>query len=377
MPDRITGFTTFKLSVPTGQETRDPRTGELLCSTKKSWLFLKLETNSGLCGWGEGSAEWLVPAVEATLLDWKPLLIGRDPLPVSALTEDIVDRLPWRGGPVFGTALAAINMALYDIAGQAWQAPVHTLLGGKRRDKVQVYSGGADFDNPEQAAAVSRQVKEQGFAGIKGNPLEERTWPMDHRAVETSVACVAAMREAVGADFDILLDAHGSPLPELSLEFARQLAPHRPLFLEEPVKVGSLDALIEVSRCSPVPIATGEKLFSLDQFLPLIERRACSFLQPDIAHCFGLDHFLEIARAAERQQNPDGAAHGRRTGPLCGDPRGRRRDQQLPDSGNELFRSLRSGGRARVEDRLRPYQAGRRPRPWRFREGTGLRPFSL
>ena len=257
----ITGIVTYKFSVPTGQEIRDPRSGELLCSTSKPWLFLKIETDVGISGWGEGTGEWLVPSVEATLHEWSCLLVDRDPLPVVALTEDITNRLPWKGGPVFGTAIAAINIALYDIAGKAWGAPVHTILGGKRRDRVRVYSNGGVFTSPEEAADAACQVKAQGYAGVKGNPLETRTWPMDQGAVEHSVACVAAMREAVGMEFDILLDAHGSPTPELSIEFARRVAPFMPLFLEEPVKVGSLEALLEVARKSPVPIATGEKLW--------------------------------------------------------------------------------------------------------------------
>lgn len=299
---RISDLLVQKLSVPTGQATRDPSTGELLCSTKKSWLLLKLTTDTGIVGWGEGSGEWLVPSVEACLLDWKPLLIGADPLKIAALTDDMTDRIPWKGGPVFGTAVAAINMALHDIAGKAWKVPAHTILGGKRRAKVRVYCGGAVFDSPDEAARVARQVKEKGFAGVKGNPLESRTWPMDAAAVEQSAACVRAMRQAVGDDFEILLDCHGSPQPELGLELARACATHRPLFLEEPVKCGSVDALLEVSRKSPVPIAAGEKLFSIDQFLPLIERRACAFLQPDVSHCFGITHFMEIAAAARQQQ---------------------------------------------------------------------------
>lgn len=299
---RITDLSILKFSIPTGQDLRDPHTGALLCSTKKSWLFLKLLTDSGIVGWGEGSGEWLASTVEACLLDWKPLLVGADPLNVAALTDDITDRVPWRGGPVFGTAMAAVNMALYDIAGKAWNVPVHTILGGKRRDKIRVYTGGSVFDVPEEAARVATTVKQKGFAGVKGNPLEHRTWPMDGSAIDQSVACVKAMREAVGDDFDILLDCHGSPTPELGIEFARRVAPYRPLFLEEPLKTGSVDALAEVSQKSPVPIAVGEKLFSIDQFLPIIHRRACAVLQPDIAHCFGITHFMEIAAAAKQQQ---------------------------------------------------------------------------
>ncbi len=311
---KITGVRTYKFSVPTGQEIRDPHTGALLCSTSKPWLFLKVETDKGLSGWGEGTGEWLVPSVEATLREWEGLLVGQDPLRVRALGEDIINRVPWKGGPVFGTALAAIDMALWDLAGRAWGAPVHTLLGGRQRERVRVYSG-ISMGEPENAAREALEVQAAGYAGAKGNPLETRTWPMDTEAVEQSVACVEAVRQAVGPHFDILLDAHGSPSPELSAEFARQIAPFRPLLLEEPVKVGSVEALLELSRKSPVPIATGEKLCSPAEFKPLIDARACAYLQPDIAHCFGLTTYAFIARMAAEAQMlmaPHNAG-----GPLC------------------------------------------------------------
>jgi galactonate dehydratase len=230
------------------------------------------------------------------------LLVGQDPTQVVALSEDITNRLPWNGGPVFGTAVAAINMALYDIAGKAWGVPVHTILGGKRRDRVRVYSNGGTFASPDEAVKCAQAVVDAGYAGVKANPLETRTWPRDEEAVALSVACVAAIREAMGPHFDILLDTHGSPSVELALAFAHRVAPYRPLFLEEPVKVGSTDALIEVSRKSPVPIATGEKLFSSSDFQPLIDQRACAYLQPDVTHCFGITTLLGIAQHAERNQ---------------------------------------------------------------------------
>ena len=312
---KITATKTYAFSVPTGQTLSDEYTGELISSTSKAWLFFKIETDAGLSGWGEGSGEWLVPAVEATLKEWDVLLVGRDPMQYKELCEDIQNRLPWKGGPVFGTAIAAIDTALHDLAGKAWNVPVHVLLGGKRRDKIRVYSNGGSFASPQEAAAGARHTKALGFAGVKGNPLENRTWPMDAAAIEHSVACVEAMRREVGTDFDILLDAHGSPTPEMSIEFARRVADYRPLFLEEPVKTGSVEALLEVTHKSPVPIATGEKLFTLDQFQPLITARACAYLQPDLTHCFGLTGLLAIAQAAEAEQMlmaPHNAG-----GPLC------------------------------------------------------------
>ena len=312
---KITNIKTYKFSVPTGGGVRDPHTGELLASASKSWLFLKIETDAGISGWGEGSGEWLTPSVEATLHEWSSLLIDRDPLPVVALTEDITDRLPWKGGPVFGTAIAAINVALYDIAGRAWGVPVHTILGGKRRDKVRVYSNGNIFSSPEEAIETAKRIKDQGYAAVKGNPLESRTWPLDEAAIDNSAACVAAIRQAMGPEFDILMDTHGSPTPEMSIEFARRVGAYRPLFLEEPVKVGSLESLLEVSRKSPVAVATGEKLFNLRDFKPLIDSRACAYLQPDITHCFGITTLLEIAKSASYSQMlmaPHNAG-----GPLC------------------------------------------------------------
>jgi len=298
---KITGIRTYKFSVPTGRDTRDPRTGALLSSPSKAWLLLRIDTDAGIAGWGEGSGEWLVPSVEATLHEWTGLLVGRDPLGAAALTADIADRLPWKGGPVFGTAIAAIDIALHDIAGRAWGVPIHTLLGGRRRDRIRVY-GGAPIGDIRTAVDEALALRAAGYAGIKGNPLEQRRWPLDGAAIDHSAAVVGAIREAVGPDFEIMLDTHGSPQPELSVQFARAIARWRPLFLEEPCKVGSLEALLEVSRHSPVPVAAGEKLFALRDFRPLLERRACAILQPDIGHCFGFTTFMQIASRAEEQQ---------------------------------------------------------------------------
>ncbi len=298
---KITGMKTYKFSVGTGEAQIDPHTGGLISSTSKAWLLLKVETDGGIVGWGEGSGEWLTESVEATLHAWQTLLVGRDPLHISAICDDITNRLPWKGGPVYGTAIAAINIALHDIAGKAWGVPVHTILGGKRRDRVRVYGGGPML-TPEQAAETAKSAKARGYAGVKGNPLEERRSPMDEAALVNSTEVVAAIRQAVGDGFDIMLDTHASPQPELSIEYARRVAKYRPLFLEEPCKVGSVDALMAVTRASPVPVAAGEKLFTIQQFEQVIAPRALAFLQPDIGHSFGLTNYMRIAERAEQQQ---------------------------------------------------------------------------
>ena len=299
---KITGLKTYMFNVPTGSPPPGKRGRRSIASTFKTWLFLKIETDTELSGWGEGSIEWLSPVVKTTLEGWRELLVGQDPLNVVALCDDISDRLPWKGGPVLGSALAAVNMALYDIAGKAWGVPVYQILGGRKRDRIRVYHGGISFESVQEAVDRARAAVASGVRGLKGNPLEMRTWPMDRAALDECVRIVAAVREEVGPEIDLMLDTHGSPNPALAIAFADAVAPYKPLFLEEPCKVGSIAALKEISTRSPVPIATGEKLFSYREFKEVIDARACAFLQPDLSHSFGITQFLAVSRLAEEAQ---------------------------------------------------------------------------
>ena len=299
---KITKIKTYMFNVDTGQVRLDPKNQLPISSAYKTWLFLKLETNAGIVGWGEGGGEWISPTVRTLLHEWEELLVGRDPIGAAAICDDITDRIPWKGGPIIGSAIAAVSMALYDIAGKALKVPVYQLLGGRRRDRIKVYNHGMNFNTVEQARASARAAVEAGARGLKGNPLELRTWPMDYRELEHCSTIVKAVREEVGADVEIMLDTHGSPTPELSIQFAHMVAPYRPLFLEEPCKVGSVEVLKEIANRSPVPIATGEKLFSYRDYKEVIDHRACAFLQPDVSHSFGIDNFLHIARLADDAQ---------------------------------------------------------------------------
>jgi len=299
---KITKIKTFKFNINASRLVPDPINREARSSPFKTWLFLKIETDTELYGWGEASGEWLSPLVEFTLHEWAELLVGRDPLNVASICDDISDRLPWKGGPVFGSAIAAINMALYDITGKAWKAPLYQLLGGKRRDRIKIYSDGINFVTEDRAVTEAREAIQAGARGLKGNPLESRADPLDHRALEHSTRIMAAVRKEVGPDIELMLDAHGSPNPVLSIAFAHMVAPYHPLFLEEPCKVGSVVALKEVSTKSPVPIASGEKLFSFQEFKTLIDGRACAILQPDVSHSYGITNYLFIAHLANEAQ---------------------------------------------------------------------------
>ena len=297
---KITGLRTYISNSP--PQTK-PKNGETRASAFKTWMFVKIETDAGISGWGEGSGEWLSPIVEKAVHEYEPMLVGRDPTDFQVLWEDLQNRLPWKGGSVFGSAVAAIDMALHDITGKAWGVPVYKLLGGRRRDRVRVYDGGIAFGStPAEARAKARADIERGSRAMKGVPLEGRGTQLDRDALMRASDVLHAVRDEVGDEIALMIDCHASPLPELSILLAELVADTRPLFLEEPCKVGSVEALEAVKSKTTIPIATGEKLYSVRDFKELIDRRSCAILQPDGAHAFGITGLRRIGAAAAEQQ---------------------------------------------------------------------------
>ena len=264
-------------------------------------LLLKIETDAGIHGWGEGSMEWMEDVVAAAIHNYRELLIGCNPLDNLSLVDDLARRFPWKGGPILGSALSAIDIALWDIVGKARGAPVYELLGGARRRKMRAYAN-YTFLDVDEAVRQARHWTEQGLTAMKANPAEQRRWPWDLRAIDETVAVLAALREATGPHVDYLLDAHGSPTPLLAVTLAEAIAPYRPMFLEEPTQWGDVGALAEVAQKSPVPIATGEKLMALTEFRELCDARAAAILQPDVCHAYGITGLRRIAELAELYQ---------------------------------------------------------------------------
>jgi galactonate dehydratase len=277
----------------------------------RNWVFVKVETDQpGLYGWGEASLEWKTRAVVGAIEDFAPMLIGEDPERIEFLYQKMYRQSFWRVGVIGLSAISGIEQALWDIRGKALNQPVFKLLGGRVRDRVRMYThlGGGDMRavyetqysaDPKPFVDLALQVVERGYTAVKvliTPPTESLNSIAAYRYAETMLA---AMRQAVGEGVDIMVDCHGRHSVANAIEFCRMLAPYRPYFIEEPVPPENVDAMAEVRRASPVPIATGERRLTRFEFRELFEKQVCQVIQPDLCHCGGLWEAKKIAAMAE------------------------------------------------------------------------------
>ena len=262
------------------------------------WLFLKISTDEGVCGWGEPVVEGRAGTVRAAVHELAELIIGQDPLRIEDHWQVLRRGGFYRGGPVLSSALAGIDHALWDIAGKVREAPVHELLGGPVRDRVRVYSwvGG---DRPSGIFdAVSAQV-EAGFTAVKMNvagPLAAIASPAEANA---ALARAREAREALGPERDLAIDFHGRVSPAMARRLVRMLEEVQPMFVEEPVLPETQGgALASVVAASTVPIAVGERLYSRWEFKPALDA-GVAVVQPDPSHAGGISELRRIAALAE------------------------------------------------------------------------------
>lgn len=283
-----------------------------VCNARmRNWIFVKVITDQpGLYGWGEATLEWHTRAVVGAIEDIRPLLIGEDPTRIERLWQMMYRQHFWHGnGIVRGTAISGIDIALWDILGKSLGVPCHKLWGGPVRDYVRLYChlGGGKMEDfyetsPADAgrfAELAQRAVEEGFTAFKTMAVPE-TMPLEGmRPIRYAEKCVAAMRQAVGDDIDIMVDCHARPSPRMGVLFAKAIEPYNLYWFEEPCWPESIDGLAEVQRAVKTPIATGERLITQHAFRYLLEKRAVSILQPDITHCGGLSEARRIAAMAE------------------------------------------------------------------------------
>ncbi|KAF2274659.1 mandelate racemase/muconate lactonizing protein-like protein [Westerdykella ornata] len=259
------------------------------------WLFVKITDEDGHIGWGEASLEGHTQAVEGCLDAWAERYVGFEADDIEHIWQMCWRTSFYRGGPVFMSALAGIDIALWDLKARKLNVPVYQLLGGKVRDKLKVYAwiGG---DRPGDVEKQAQTRKAQGFNAVKMNATEDIGWLDSPSKLDAAVERLKTVK-ALGMDAG--MDFHGRVHKPMAKQLAAALEPHRPLFIEEPLlseHIGGIKALAQVTSC---PIALGERLHSRWDVRPFLEAGCVDILQPDISHCGGISEMKRIAAMCE------------------------------------------------------------------------------
>ncbi len=262
------------------------------------WLFLRIETDDGIIGWGEPVLEGRAATVATAVEELSDYLLGQDPTQIEDIWNVLYRGGFYRGGGIHMSALAGIDQALWDIKGKALGLPAYELLGGQVRDKIKVYSwvGG---DRPADTADAARAVVDRGFAAVKMNGTEELQYIDTWDKLERCVSNVAAVRDAVGPHIGIGVDFHGRVHKPMAKVLLRELEPFHLMFVEEPVLSEHVDDVLDVLRQTPIPIALGERLYSRWDFKRVVSSGAVDIIQPDPSHCGGITEARKIAHMAE------------------------------------------------------------------------------
>jgi L-alanine-DL-glutamate epimerase-like enolase superfamily enzyme len=259
-----------------------------------NWVFCKVYTNQGLVGLGEGSVTSKEATVAQAIMDNERLLAGKNPADIEYLWQSMFRNPRWRGGPILTSAISAIEIALWDVLGQALETPIYRLLGGAARERIRMY-----VDVAATPEAYVR-VKEAGYTAAKSAlPSADHGLIRPNSAVRQAVRTVEALRKAVGDDFDICIDAHGRLTTTMAIDFCTSVEEFRPLFVEEPTQLEDLGELALLREKTKVPLATGERLFTRYGFADICSRHLVDYVQPDVCHAGGISELKKIGAFAE------------------------------------------------------------------------------
>ncbi len=264
---------------------------------KPRWIFLKLQTESGIVGWGEVISGTRTKTVVTALSEMCERIIGMD----SEKIEDIwqyLYRYFFRGGPVTMTVISGIEIALWDIKGKRYNTPIYNLLGGKVRDSLKVYSwiGG---DRPSDVLKEAQDKVNSGFKAVKMNATEELHYVDSYVKVQEVVDRVKVIREEFGYDVDIAVDFHGRVHKPMAKVLIHALQPYNLMFIEEPLLPENSELLSTLSHLSATPFATGERAYTRWGFKQLITSGAVDIIQPDVSLTGGILEMRKIGAMAE------------------------------------------------------------------------------
>lgn len=281
---------------------------------RTNWVFIKIETDTGLHGWGEATLEYKEQAMVGALNDLRRGLEGRDLTNIEGWWQDAYRDAYWRGGAVLTSALSAIEMALWDIKGKALGVPVHQLLGGKTRASVPCYANAwfANAREPSQFADKAEEAVAMGYKAIKWDPFGSAFRTLSLGELKTALAVVNAVTNRVGDRAEVIIEGHGRFELPAARRVARALEDYSVLWLEEPLIPGNLENYARLRSETRTPLSLGERLYTRWDFREVFEKGCADFIQPDVSHAGGIGELRKIAAIAEMWQiafcphNPSG-----------------------------------------------------------------------
>lgn len=267
----------------------------------RNWTFVRVETSSGLHGWGEASTELWERTVETAILELGDRLIGHDALAGENIWQRATRHGFWRGGVILASAVAAIDIALWDIRGKHLGVPVHRLIGGPTRSWVPTYRHVGIYD-PDALADEAVRLAEAGVTTMKTGAWVADSALPERERVRRATRRLAALRDAIGDDVEILVDNHGRARPDEAVRYIDAIAEYRPRWIEEPIPPEQPELAAPVAaaaRRHGVSMAFGERLFSRHEFRAPLERQVVDIVQPDLCHAGGITETVKIAALAD------------------------------------------------------------------------------
>jgi mannonate dehydratase len=308
------------------------RADVLVTSPSRNFVTLKITTTDGVVGWGDATLNGRELAVASYLADHVvPLLIGRDPSRIEDMWQYLFKGVYWRKGPITMTAVAAVDMALWDIKGKVAGLPVYQLLGGASREGVLVYTHASGSDIPSLLDDIA-QVKEHGYRAIRAQTAvpgvagtygvkhgayyepanaalpEEQSWSTE-AYLDFAPRYLAEVREKFGFDFHLLHDIHHRLTPIEAARFGKSVEDLHLFWMEDPTPADNQESFHLIRQHTTTPIAVGEVLSSIWDVHHLITEQLIDYVRLSVTHAGGITHLRRIFALAELYQVRSGS-HG-------------------------------------------------------------------
>ncbi|HLN20584.1 MAG TPA: galactonate dehydratase [Bacteroidales bacterium] len=259
-------------------------------------IFVKMHTDAGIIGIGEGTVEGRIQTVVAAIRELEGYLTGKDPRMPAHHWQAIYRHAFYRGDIVLTSALSAVDIAMWDIKGKALGVPVYELLGGPTRDRIRVYGQAAN-------AAEAKKVLAEGFKSMKVGVTSSRgrlsRYAENPDYIQGIVENISEIRNVIGDKIDMGIEMHGDHEPQTAMLIIKALEPFHPWFFEEPIQFQNLPLMAEMAKKTTIPFATGERMVTKWQFRDLLTLGSASLLQPDVTHCGGITELKAISILAE------------------------------------------------------------------------------